>query len=48
MFLSCLATDICVGLGSWVETDTNKEENAADVEVEDQLEVMRYELSSQI
>ena len=42
MFLSCLATDICVGLGSWVETETNKEENAEDVEIEDQLEVMRY------
>merc|ERR1712062_549578 len=36
MFLSCLATDICVGLSSWVDADNDKgyEENADKVELQ--------------
>ena len=42
MFLSCLATDICVGLGSWVESqDAGKEQNSEDSKIEDQLEVLK-------
>ena len=41
MFLSCLATDISVGLGSWVETEANKEENTEERIIAEQLEVMK-------
>ena len=41
MFLSCLATDISVGLGSWVEPEENKEENEVETLITDQLEVLR-------
>ena len=43
MFLSCLATDICVGLSSWVEVDNEKEyeENADKVELQHLLDVLR-------
>ena len=40
MFLSCLATDIVVGLGSWVESDAQKVENTK-TETDDQLEVLK-------
>ena len=42
MFLSCLATDICVGLGSWVESqDANKEQSSEEANIEEQLEVLK-------
>ena len=43
MFLSCLATDICVGLSSWVDVDSEKgyEENADKVELQHLLDVLR-------
>ena len=41
MFLSCLATDISVGLGSWVEPEENKKENETEILITDQLEIMR-------
>ena len=42
MFLSCLATDIVVGLGSWVESDAQKVENTK-TETDDQLEVLKWD-----
>ena len=42
MFLSCLATDICVGLSSWVNNDENGyEENADKVEFQHLSDVLR-------
>ena len=43
MFLSCLATDICVGLSSWVEVDNEREyeENADKVELQHLFDVLR-------
>ena len=43
MFLSCLATDICVGLSSWVDADNDKgyEENADKVELQHLFDVLR-------
>jgi len=42
-FLSCLATDIKVGLDSWVkvETESQKEVNSEMVALNDQLEVLK-------
>ena len=44
MFLSCLATDICVGLSSWVEVDGEKEyeESADKVELQHLFDVLRF------
>ena len=44
MFLSCLATDINVGLDSWVETDNEKEVNSEQDALNDVLEVLKLEL----
>ena len=41
MFLSTLATDISVGLGSWVSGELEQEENNSKITSEDQLEVLR-------
>ena len=42
MFLSCLATDICVGLSSWVDNDEKGyEENADKVELQHLFDVLR-------
>ena len=41
MFLSCLATNISVGLDSWVETDNEKEVNSEQDALNDILEVLK-------
>ena len=43
LFLSCLATDIKVGLDSWVETDNEKEVNSEQDALNDLLEVLKSE-----
>ena len=44
MFLSCLATDINVGLDCWVETDNEKEVNSEQDALNDVLEVLKLVL----
>ncbi len=43
MFLSSLATNISVGLDSWVETDNEKEVNSEQDALNDILEVLKLE-----
>ena len=43
MFLSCLATDICVGLGSWVDTEKELEENSDKAELQYLFDVLRFD-----
>ena len=45
MFLSCLATDICVGLGSWVDTEKELEENSDKAELQYLFDVLRFDSS---